>query len=90
MARSRRAESAASAGRLYTCRFQHYDFACSSRPSILAFSRGSEAWISSALVVAVERAVIFLNYLSLAILLGGLIAVFYTFIFIHDIPYAIA
>ena len=32
----------------------------------------------------------FLNYLSLAILLLGLTAVFYTFIYIHDIPYEIA
>jgi hypothetical protein len=32
----------------------------------------------------------FLNYFSLAILLGGLIVVFYTFIYIHDIPYDIA
>lgn len=32
----------------------------------------------------------FLNYLALAILLMGLIAVFYTFIYIHDIPYEIA
>ena len=32
----------------------------------------------------------FLNYLALAILLLGLIAVFYTFIYIHDIPYDIA
>jgi hypothetical protein len=32
----------------------------------------------------------FLNYLALAILLIGLIAVFYTFIYIHDIPYEIA
>ena len=32
----------------------------------------------------------FLNYLSLAILLLGLIAVFYLFIYIHDIPYKIA
>jgi hypothetical protein len=29
----------------------------------------------------------FLNYLSLAILLVGLLLVFYTFIYIHDIPY---
>lgn len=32
----------------------------------------------------------FLNYLSLVILLAGLTAVFYTFIYIHDIPYDIA
>ena len=32
----------------------------------------------------------FLNYLSLAILLIGLTTVFYTFIYIHDIPYHIA
>ncbi len=32
----------------------------------------------------------FLDYLSLVILLAGLIAVFYTFIYIHDIPYEIA
>jgi hypothetical protein len=32
----------------------------------------------------------FLDYLALAILLLGLIAVFYTFIYIHDIPYDIA
>ncbi len=32
----------------------------------------------------------FLNYLSLALLLMGLTAVFYTFIYIHDIPYNIA
>lgn len=32
----------------------------------------------------------FLNYLALAILLLGVVAVFYTFIYIHDIPYEIA
>ncbi|WP_442485622.1 DUF3302 domain-containing protein [Aeoliella sp. SH292] len=32
----------------------------------------------------------FLDYLSLAILLMGLVAVFYTFIYIHDIPYEAA
>jgi hypothetical protein len=32
----------------------------------------------------------FLNYLSLVILLAGLILVFYTFIYIHDLPYKIA
>jgi hypothetical protein len=32
----------------------------------------------------------FLEYLALAILLLGLTAVFYTFIYIHDIPYDIA
>ena len=32
----------------------------------------------------------FLNYLALVILLLGLTAVFYTFIYIHDIPYEIA
>lgn len=32
----------------------------------------------------------FLEYLALAILLCGLIVVFYTFIYIHDIPYDIA
>ncbi len=32
----------------------------------------------------------FLNYLSLIILLAGLILVFYTFIYIHDLPYRIA
>lgn len=32
----------------------------------------------------------FLNYLSLVILLAGLILVFYTFIYIHDLPYMIA
>ena len=32
----------------------------------------------------------FLNYLSLAITLVGLTLVFYTFIFIHDIPYELA
>ncbi len=32
----------------------------------------------------------FLNYFALAILLMGLIVVFYTFIYIHDIPYEIA
>ena len=32
----------------------------------------------------------FLEYLSLAILLAGLTVVFYTFIYIHDIPYEIA
>ena len=32
----------------------------------------------------------FLDYLALAILLMGLTAVFYTFIYIHDIPYEIA
>jgi hypothetical protein len=32
----------------------------------------------------------FLSYLSLAILLIGLMLVFYTFIYIHDIPYEIA
>jgi hypothetical protein len=33
---------------------------------------------------------VFLDYLALAILLMGLTAVFYTFIYIHDIPYDIA
>jgi len=33
---------------------------------------------------------LFLDYLALAILLMGLTAVFYTFIYIHDIPYDIA
>jgi hypothetical protein len=33
---------------------------------------------------------VFLNYLALAILLLGLTAVFYTFIYIHDIPYDVA
>ena len=32
----------------------------------------------------------FLNYLALVILLCGLVLVFYTFIYIHDIPYDIA
>jgi hypothetical protein len=32
----------------------------------------------------------FLDYFALAILLLGLTAVFYTFIYIHDIPYEIA
>ena len=32
----------------------------------------------------------FFEYLALVILLAGLILVFYTFIYIHDIPYAIA
>lgn len=32
----------------------------------------------------------FLNYLSLVILLIGLTLIFYTFIYIHDIPYNIA
>lgn len=32
----------------------------------------------------------FLNYFSLVILIIGLSLVFYTFIFIHDIPYMIA
>ena len=32
----------------------------------------------------------FLNYFSLAILCIGLLLVFYTFIFIHEIPYEIA
>ena len=32
----------------------------------------------------------FLNYFALVILLAGLTAVFYTFIYIHDIPYEIA
>jgi hypothetical protein len=32
----------------------------------------------------------FLDYLSLAILLLGLTVTFYTFIYIHDIPYKIA
>ncbi len=32
----------------------------------------------------------FLNYFALAVLLLGLTAVFYTFIYIHDIPYQIA
>ena len=32
----------------------------------------------------------FLNYLSLVILLVGLTLIFYTFIYIHDIPYNIA
>ncbi len=32
----------------------------------------------------------FLSYFSLAILLFGLMLVFYTFIYIHDIPYEIA
>jgi len=32
----------------------------------------------------------FLNYLSLAILLMGLALVFYTFIYIHEIPHKIA
>jgi hypothetical protein len=32
----------------------------------------------------------FLDYLALVILLLGLVAVFYTFIYIHDIPYEIA
>ena len=32
----------------------------------------------------------FLNYLSLCILLAGLILVFYGFIYIHDLPYKIA
>jgi Protein of unknown function (DUF3302) len=33
---------------------------------------------------------VFLEYLALAILLVGLTVVFYTFIYIHDIPYDIA
>src|SRR5688572_21306617 len=37
-----------------------------------------------------ERFAMFLDYLALAILLMGLTAVFYTFIYIHDIPYDIA
>lgn len=32
----------------------------------------------------------FLNYVSLVILLLGLIMVFYVFIFLHDLPYSIA
>ena len=32
----------------------------------------------------------FLDYLALAMLLMGLTLVFYTFIYIHDLPYAIA
>ena len=32
----------------------------------------------------------FLNYFALAILLMGLVVVFYTFIYIHDIPHEIA
>jgi hypothetical protein len=32
----------------------------------------------------------FLDYFALVILLLGLVAVFYTFIYIHDIPYEIA
>ena len=32
----------------------------------------------------------FLNYLALFILLAGLTAVFYTFIYIHDLPYEAA
>ena len=32
----------------------------------------------------------FLNYLALVILLLGLTTVFYTFIYIHDIPYEVA
>ena len=32
----------------------------------------------------------FLDYLSLVILLVGLPATFYAFIFVHDIPYTIA
>jgi hypothetical protein len=32
----------------------------------------------------------FLNYFALAVLLIGLMLVFYTFIYIHDIPYEIA
>jgi len=32
----------------------------------------------------------FLDYFALVVLLLGLIALFYTFIFIHDIPYEIA
>lgn len=32
----------------------------------------------------------FLDYLALVILLMGLVAVFYTFIYIHDIPYEAA
>jgi len=32
----------------------------------------------------------FLDYLALAILLAGLMLVFYTFVFIHDLPHAIA
>ena len=41
----------------------------------------SRRWIS---------APVFLDYLALVILLCGLTAVFYTFIYIHDIPYDIA
>jgi hypothetical protein len=37
-----------------------------------------------------EGVAMFLNYLALVILLAGLTAVFYTFIYIHDIPYDIA
>jgi hypothetical protein len=33
---------------------------------------------------------VFLDYLSLFILLAGLTLVFYTFIYIHDLPYKIA
>jgi Protein of unknown function (DUF3302) len=33
---------------------------------------------------------VFLDYLSLAILLAGLTLVFYTFIYIHDLPHTIA
>jgi hypothetical protein len=33
---------------------------------------------------------VFLNYLALVILLAGLIALFYTFIYIHDLPYEAA
>jgi hypothetical protein len=32
----------------------------------------------------------FLNYLSLVILILGLVMVFYAFIYLHDLPYAIA
>lgn len=32
----------------------------------------------------------FLNYLALFVLLAGLIAIFYTFIYIHDLPYEAA
>jgi hypothetical protein len=32
----------------------------------------------------------FLDYFALVVLLLGLVAVFYTFIYIHDIPYEIA
>jgi hypothetical protein len=39
---------------------------------------------------SVEGGAVFLEYLALVILLLGLTAVFYTFIYIHDIPYEIA